>query len=467
MGKKNKLFRDRFSQNSPRGPLLAILSDVRTAGSPLKKDEPWLEFQSHLVASPPETALPRLRSRSRLARANSRVTDSEIGIMEQTSSKSCPAFAKPATNAQPVASPLTDCEPVGLRKVDAHRSHQHLHVVPHSPFRGRLSQQVRRVVGHHHATVAILEKPASQTANRRSVVQQGPRGHRAQTADEFRLQDVELPFRVFPAVGNLFLRRISVLRRTALDRVHDINVLALHLAGFDDASQQLTGGSHKRFPLNVLVRSGSLPKENQPRRRIPRSEYGLRATLGQNLAPCTDGDFRSQPLQLQDPLVSRQRRSVVAGDPVLRQWRGRRRGGTRAGGSPAGLTRLRRFGGSGRRRSGGRRRRFGSRRGSRRRLRSWRRRGSLLALTRRRTGARCRPAHRFGGGQCDPGQIDMPLAPGQFDDSRTVQTLQLLPQDLPQPFDFNTIHEFLAPLPDFCPSKICDFGYHFAANAVA
>lgn len=106
MGKKNKLFRDRFSQNSPRGPLLAILSDVRTAGSPLKKDEPWLEFQSHLVASPTETALPQLRPRSRLARANSRVTDFEIGIMEQTSSKSCPAFAKPAANAQPVASPL-------------------------------------------------------------------------------------------------------------------------------------------------------------------------------------------------------------------------------------------------------------------------------------------------------------------------------------------------------------------------
>jgi hypothetical protein len=86
-----------------------------------------------------------------------------------------------------------------------------------------------------------------------------------------------LPLEEGAALGRFLGRRIAILRRAALEDVHDIDVAALPAAGFDDLGQELTRAADEGLALAVFVRARRFAEEDDPRPRIADAEDGLLA----------------------------------------------------------------------------------------------------------------------------------------------------------------------------------------------
>ena len=87
----------------------------------------------------------------------------------------------------------------------------------------------------------------------------------AQRDDDLRLDAVDLLEEERLARLDLVGLGIAVFRRTALDHVGDVHVVAPEANRLDDLGEQLTGAPDKRDPLDVFVGSWRFAHEHQVR----------------------------------------------------------------------------------------------------------------------------------------------------------------------------------------------------------
>jgi len=125
-----------------------------------------------------------------------------------------------------------------------------------------------------------------------------PEGH-----DHLRLDQLDLAAEVRTAGVELVGLGIAVLRRTALDDVGDVDVIARQLHRLDDVGEQLSGAADKRFALQVLVASGRLADEHQISVRIAGAPDDLRARSGKPTFLAGAG-FDAERVQLEIVLCS-------------------------------------------------------------------------------------------------------------------------------------------------------------------
>ncbi len=156
-----------------------------------------------------------------------------------------------------------------------------------------------------HANPLVIVKPAAKLADGGSDAEQVLRGHRAETADELRAKDRQLAVEVFAAVLSLGGQRRAVARRTALDGIEDVDLVAREPHGEDHLREFLAGGADERQALTVFVRTRRLAHEDQAGRRISGAKDGAVSGAGQFGATHALGDFGSDGSQCGGPVRGR------------------------------------------------------------------------------------------------------------------------------------------------------------------
>ena len=164
------------------------------------------------------------------------------------------------------------------------------------------------MVGHQHLGAAVIVEPSSQLTDRTCGSEQGVRRDGAQTADEFRLQKVQLPLEVAPAVGHFFRQRGTIVGRAAFEHVQDVHILSLPRAGFDDLVQELPGATNKRLALAIFIFSRRFAQEAQTRLQLADAEHSLGPLGRQFGAPRTMRHIVPKHIQGRDALGSQERR---------------------------------------------------------------------------------------------------------------------------------------------------------------
>jgi hypothetical protein len=94
-------------------------------------------------------------------------------------------------------------------------------------------------------------------------------------ADEFGLDQFQLPVEEAAAVGCFLRQRIAIAGRAAFEHVADVHVRALHAAGLDDFVEQLAGPAHERFAQTVFVGPRRLAEKAEPGVWIPHAKDGV------------------------------------------------------------------------------------------------------------------------------------------------------------------------------------------------
>ncbi len=108
--------------------------------------------------------------------------------------------------------------------------------------------------------------------------------------------------------GDFVLLWSSVGGRTAFHDVADVNLIAGELDGFDDFGEQLSGGSHERQPLSILVCPRSFAHEDQLGLGSARAKHDV-GSAGAKLAAPAISQIGANTLQAFSPegcLIQRQ-----------------------------------------------------------------------------------------------------------------------------------------------------------------
>jgi len=111
----------------------------------------------------------------------------------------------------------------------------------------------------------------------RRGLQEVLRGHTPERDDEPGLDDVELLEQIGNAGLHFVRLGVAIVRRTALENVGDVDVLALEVDGLEDLVQQLAHRADEGLALEILVAARGLAHQHQCRVGIAHPEDGVRA----------------------------------------------------------------------------------------------------------------------------------------------------------------------------------------------
>lgn len=162
--------------------------------------------------------------------------------------------------------------------------HQHFHIFPDIALFVRISQQISWVIcGQQPGAIVLMESPPESGDGRRGFKQRLGR-KRAEGADEVRLDSRKLALQEGQAGLDLIGFWVPVARRAALDDIADVNLVAAQFDGFDNACEQLPGGSDKRPSLPVFLKARAFADKDQLGLGIALSEYDPFALPGQSTA---------------------------------------------------------------------------------------------------------------------------------------------------------------------------------------
>src|SRR5262245_32519026 len=187
---------------------------------------------------------------------------------------------------------------------------------------GVVAQDVRGMEGGHEQRAAVLMEAPAQGGDRRLAPQQRPGREGPERHDDKRPDDRDLREEKALAGGDLVGLGVAIPGRAALDDVRDVDFIARepptsHLHRLDHLGEQLTGASHERKTLRVLVRSRSLADEHQACLRAPRSEDDRLAAPRELAADAVAGLVAPELLQ-EDGRISVLRRLESLGEePIL------------------------------------------------------------------------------------------------------------------------------------------------------
>src|SRR5262245_56172399 len=140
-----------------------------------------------------------------------------------------------------------------------------LHIFPDFALGRRRTEQVGRMIGGHEHRVAILVFAAAQSRDWIVRLQEALRRELAERDDHLGFHRVDLAQQERFALLHLVGLGIAIVRRTALEHVGDVDVLAAQTDRLDDFREKLAGAPDERLALNVFVRPGGLADEHQIR----------------------------------------------------------------------------------------------------------------------------------------------------------------------------------------------------------
>src|SRR6476646_9216138 len=153
-----------------------------------------------------------------------------------------------------------------------------------------LPQQVGRMIGNHHWNISPFMPFAARPRDAFFRIQQRLHGSRAEHANGFGSNRLELPEQELPADFHFIRLRRAILRRPALHYVADVHVRAvdgnafLGRGIFNHLRQELPGPAHEWQALVVFVRSRSFAYEHQRSFFVPGAEYDMGARFAQTAA---------------------------------------------------------------------------------------------------------------------------------------------------------------------------------------
>ena len=99
-----------------------------------------------------------------------------------------------------------------------------LYIVPGGPFEVWIPEQGRRVVGHYGPYILIIVYVLPENRQRGVALEEVLAGHPSEGTYEDRIKQLDLPLEVRLACPYLFLVRIAVFGRPALEDIRDINL---------------------------------------------------------------------------------------------------------------------------------------------------------------------------------------------------------------------------------------------------
>src|SRR5512134_2689761 len=171
---------------------------------------------------------------------------------------------------------------------------------------------------------AVRMDPAPQLADRLPRAQQSLGGHAAERQDHLGLDDAELLGQERRARSQLVTLGIPVAGRATLDRVADVDLLARELYRFQHLREELTGPTHERQPLRVLVGAGPLADDDEVGLRVAGAEHDRLAALAELAlaAPLQPRLLRAQRLARRRQEVAAERHRLDAEVPVKPEDRG-------------------------------------------------------------------------------------------------------------------------------------------------
>ena len=114
----------------------------------------------------------------------------------------------------------------GLRDVHSHFTHQKLNIFPGLLLRGRVPQEIRRMVGADYLDSMVIVEFSTKVSDGSGRVQQALRSDCAETADELRPDQFQLTVEERAARGRLVRQGVPIARRAALERIEDVHVFA-------------------------------------------------------------------------------------------------------------------------------------------------------------------------------------------------------------------------------------------------
>ncbi len=178
------------------------------------------------------------------------------------------------------------------------------------------------MVRHDQRVPSVQVRASPQPPNRVSGGKQRLRGERPERHYNLRVDQLDLPEKERRASRDLFRIRIPVTRRSALEHVADVNLVAPEADGQQQEVQQLSGSPDERTSRIVLDCPRSLAHAHHSCLRIAFPEDDVLATLVQR-APSACPGYLAEGIEVQ--LTNPLGRTLLGQTNELRLLRGRRR----------------------------------------------------------------------------------------------------------------------------------------------
>src|SRR5437899_2901169 len=176
-----------------------------------------------------------------------------------------------------------------------------------------VTQQGRRVVGHHQRNPAEPVNVIAQRAERLLGIEQRLRRRPAHRQNHLRLDELDLAIEERQASRDLIVLRQPILGWPALHDVTDEDLIARQLDGAQDLREQLTRSTDERASRLVFGAAGTFTHHDELRRREPFSGNGVGAAAAQ-LALLACRDEGRDVLKTCCPL------DWVGGEEICRRW---------------------------------------------------------------------------------------------------------------------------------------------------
>ena len=179
------------------------------------------------------------------------------------------------------------------------------HVFPDFAFLGRrlVPQQIRGMIRDHQRRAVVGMPSAAQIPHRSSRAKQALNRYRTQRHDHLRLNNVDLFDEIWTAGLHLQRRRRPISKRSgrrvrpAFQDVRDVNVGPREAHRLDNFREQLTGASHERLALRVLIRARRFADEHQVGIGIADAENSLCSRAGEMRTFCANAHTRINQCQ--------------------------------------------------------------------------------------------------------------------------------------------------------------------------
>ena len=125
------------------------------------------------------------------------------------------------------------------------------------------------MVGDDERDAAVIMRPTPQIRHGPLVLQECVGSRQSEGKDHSWFDQLDLLLKVWLAGIRFLLKRLPVVRRSALEDVTDVDVFALDLHSFEDLGQQLTCSANEGQALGIFISAWSFTNDHEIGIRIP------------------------------------------------------------------------------------------------------------------------------------------------------------------------------------------------------
>ena len=187
--------------------------------------------------------------------------------------------------------------------------HQELHIRPNVLLGRGIPKQIGGVIRADNLCAAVIEKAAAELSDRLHAGEQILGRDATQADDIVGIDDFDLAFQVFPAIGRLIRAPACDYRAAGSGGCCRYRLRFGSGCTFENAVQKLACRSDERLSPAIFVGTGRFAEEHDPRLWIADAKDGFCPGLAQFGAPAAPGNTVRKNSQPFLALGSRHRRS--------------------------------------------------------------------------------------------------------------------------------------------------------------